>query len=354
MRLLILPGDGIGPEITAVVVDCLSAIDCHFGLGLELEFLEVGTARLAKFGKTAPGDLLDLARAADGIILGPLSTSDYPAGAINVSAVLRKELDLYANIRPSRTLAGATCRPFDLILVRENTEGFLSDRVMAAGSGEVMPTPDLAIAMRKITAGASKRIAQTAFNLARTRKQHVTAVHKNNSLKISDGLFLREVRAISACYPDVLYDEILVDAMASLLVRCPERFDVVVTTNLFGDILSNEASELAGSLGLAGSLNVGSEYAMAQSVHGSAIDIAGRDISNPIGLVSSTAMLLAWLGTRRGRSDILNASASLVDAIDEVLSQPTLRTADLGGICGTHALGQALLNNLKLPGKAFL
>ncbi len=318
-----------------------------------------------------PADLLDRARRADGVVLGPLSTWDYPPsdrGGINVSAVLRKELDLYSNVRPCltrpqlRSVAGSVggrgpdaARGMDLVIVRENSEGFLSDRVMAVGSGEFMPTPDVALAVRKITAAASTRIAEVAAALAATRRRKLTAVHKANSLKLSDGLFLRQVRAVVEKYPGLEYEEVLVDAMAALLVRCPWRFDVVVTTNLFGDILSDEAAELSGSLGLAASLNSGAGHAVAQAAHGSATDIAGQDRANPTALLLSTAMLLRWIADRRGAGGrspdaarVGRASDLLSASVEGVLSDPSLLTPDLGGSCGTARFGEAVAARIQM------
>src|SRR4029078_4293509 len=165
----------------------------------------------------------------------------------------------------------------DLVIVRENTEGFYADRNMYSGSGELMPTPDLALSIRRISATASARIARATFDLAAARRRHVTAVHKANVLGITEGLFLREVQTVARAHPDVIYDEQLVDSMAALVVRDASRFDVIVTTNMFGDILSDEAAELAGSLGLAGSINHSDTHAMAQAQQGSAPHTAGQD-----------------------------------------------------------------------------
>ncbi len=190
-------------------------------------------------------------------------------------------------------------KPMDLVIVRENTEGFYSDRNMFAGSGEFMPDPDMALSIRKVTAKASSRVAKAAFEIARGRRKKVTAVHKANVVKLSDGLFLREVRKVAEAYPDVTLDELIVDAAAAHLIRSPDRFDVIVTTNMFGDILSDEASELSGSLGLGGSINAGENICVAQAQHGSAPDIAGKNIANPTSLILSAAMMFEWLGRRR-------------------------------------------------------
>jgi 3-isopropylmalate dehydrogenase len=234
----------------------------------------------------------------------------------------------------------------DLVIARENTEGFYADRNMHQGSGEFMPTPDLALSVRKVSAHASRRIAEVAFRLAQRRRKKVTAVHKANVLKVGEGLFLREVRAVAARHPEVAYDEQLVDSMAALLVRDAARFDVLVTTNMYGDILSDEAAELSGSLGLAGSINAGDAHCMAQAQHGSAPDIAGQDRANPVSLLLSAAMLLGWLGERHGRQNFVAAQAAIEAAIARLLGDPATRTRDLGGALGTRAFGAALLGRL--------
>src|ERR1043166_4312004 len=209
-------------------------------------------------------------------------------------------MDLYANIRPakSRLGVGLTGKPVDLVIVRECTEGFYSDRNMHMGSGEFMPTEGVAIAMRRITAKCCSRIARRAFEMAMQRRRKVTAVHKANALRISDSLFLSEVRKVAKDFPEVELEERIIDATAALLLRDPMRFDVIVTTNLFGDILSDEASELAGSIGLAASVMVGEDLCVAQAQHGTALGRAGLDTANPSSLILSAAMLLEWLGRK--------------------------------------------------------
>ncbi|MCX7142717.1 MAG: isocitrate/isopropylmalate family dehydrogenase, partial [Proteobacteria bacterium] len=279
--IAILPGDGIGPEITAATRSVLEYLDGKLALGLRFEEYEIGEASLARNGTTLPDAVLEACRASDGVVLGPVSHLTYPPraqGGINPSGELRIKLDLYANIRPSRSREGLQHwgrTAMDLVIVRENTEGFYADRNMHLGVGEFMPTPDLALSVRKITAQASRRIAQTAFELARTRRRRVTAVHKQNMLKMTEGLFLREVREVARQFPDVALDEQLVDSMAALLVRDAARYDVIVTTNMYGDILSDEAAELAGSRGRAASINDVEMQCMAQAQHGASPDIAG-------------------------------------------------------------------------------
>jgi len=234
----------------------------------------------------------------------------------------------------------------DLVIARENTEGFYADRSMHLGPGEFMPTPDLALSVRKVSAKASRRIAEAAFRLAKQRRRKVTAVHKANVLKVGEGLFLREARAVAAQHPQVAYDEQLVDSMAAMLVRDAARYDVLVTTNMYGDILSDEAAELSGSLGLAASINAGDAHCMAQAQHGSAPDIAGKDLANPASLVLSAAMLLGWLGERHGKENFLEAQAALEAAVARLVADPATRTKDLGGALGTRAFGAALLERL--------
>jgi isocitrate/isopropylmalate dehydrogenase len=353
MKILVLPGDGIGPEITAATVEVLESLDRKLALGLRLESHAVGFAALERAGSTLPESVIQACRAADGFILGPADTIAYPPrakGGANPSGDLRIALDLYANIRPSRSYEGLPQwgrTPMDLVIVRENTEGFYADRNMHQGSGEFMPTPDVALSVRKISAPASRRIALAAFRLARTRRRKVSAVHKANVLKLTEGLFLREVRAVAKEFADVAYDEQLVDSMAALLVRDAARFDVVVTTNMYGDILSDEAAELSGSLGLAGSINAGDAHCMAQAQHGTAPDIAGQDLANPFSLLLSAAMLLGWLGQKHAREDLAQAQVVLEAALADLMRNPGTRTRDLGGPLGTRAFSAALCARLR-------
>lgn len=337
MHLLVLPGDGIGPEIVAATETVLAAAAARHSLNLHLVRAGIGLAALAAQGTTIPEAVVEAARAADGVILGPVSHNAYPPvaqGGHNPSGVLRRALGLYANIRPARSRPGVprpVAAPVDLVVVRENLEGFYADRNMAQGPGEFMPEPGIALALRKITAAGSRRIAEAAFALAATRPaRRVTTVHKANVLRLSDGLFLSEVRAVAARHPQVAHDELLVDAAAALMVRDPGRFDVVLTTNMFGDILSDLAAELAGGLGLGASLNLGEGVAVAQAQHGSAPDIAGQDRANPGALIGSAAMLLAHLGARE-------AARGIEAALEAALADPACRTADLGGRLGTRA-----------------
>jgi isocitrate/isopropylmalate dehydrogenase len=354
-RILVLEGDGIGREITRASVKVLSAVDKLFGLNIGFEQATIGFDALKSEGTTFPARTLELAKACEGVVLGPVSHNEYPPiaeGGLNPSGELRKHLDLYANIRPAFTRDAVPYPsrvPFDLVIVRENTEGFYADRSMFLGPGEYMPTPDVALSTRKVTRAASLRIAEEAFRLARLRRKKVTAVHKANVLRISDGLFLGVVRDVAARFPEVAYEEQLVDAMAALLVRDASQFDVIVATNMFGDILSDEASELAGSLGLGASLNLGTTYAVAQAQHGSAPSIAGKDMANPYALIASTAMMLDWLGSRRERNDFLLAAREIRRALDRAIDDPKTRTRDLGGVLGTREFTEAVIAKMEPP-----
>jgi 3-isopropylmalate dehydrogenase len=348
MKLVVLPGDGIGPEICAVTVSILKKLN----LGLTFEEHEVGLASLKREGSTFPARVLEACRAADGIVIGPVSHLDYPPraqGGANPSGDLRIALDLFANIRPARSRKGLPHwgrTPMDLVIVRENTEGFYADRNMHMGIGEFMPTPDVALSVRKITAQGSRRIARAAFEMARARRKKVTAVNKVNVLKVTEGLWLQETRKMSSEFPDIAYEEQLIDSMAALLVRDAQRFDVVLTTNMYGDILSDEASELSGSLGLAASINAGERHCMAQAQHGSAPDIAGQDKANPASLVLSAAMLLEWLGLKKKNQKLVDAGRAIDRAVDALIEDPASRTQDLGGKLGTRAFGEKIAAKL--------
>jgi 3-isopropylmalate dehydrogenase len=349
MRLVVLAGDGIGPEITAATLAVLRAADTRFGLKLELNEMASGVTTLASEGKTLPDPVIAAVRAADGLVLGPSDSYAYAGqggGAVNPSGFFRRSLDLYGNIRPARTYPGLrspTGAEFDMVIVRENTEGFYADRNMEQGNAEILVTPDVVVSMRRITKLCCDRIAASAFKLAQRRRRHVTAVHKANVLTKGDGMFLASCRAEAAKHPGIAYDEVIVDAMAAHLVRAPQKYDVIVTTNMFGDILSDLAIELSGSLGLGGSINAGDRFCMAQASHGSAPDIAGQDRANPASLVLSAAMLLGWHAEQGGPS--ANAFAAAAGAIEAAVAQVIQAqdcTADVGGKLGTAAMGQAL------------
>ncbi|MEO1471205.1 MAG: isocitrate/isopropylmalate dehydrogenase family protein [Pseudomonadota bacterium] len=350
LTLLCLDGDGIGPEITAAARRALAAAAEATGTAITLERMAVGFEALEETGTTMPEAVIERAHAVDGVVIGPVSHNTYPPaeeGGVNPSGTLRKRLALHANIRPARSRHGVptpTGSPVNMIVVRENLEGFYADRNMHEGPGEFMPVEGVALAIRRITAEGSRRIAENAFGLARAHgRRRVTAIHKGNVMRVSDGLFLDTCRAVAARYPGIAYEEMLVDAAAALMVRHPGRFDVVLATNMFGDILSDLASELAGGLGLAASLNVGERHAMAQAQHGSAPDIAGQNVANPTSLIASTAMLLDHLG--RGE-----AAQAINTALDACLASSETRTPDLGGTLSTTAFTDMICRHIAAAG----
>jgi 3-isopropylmalate dehydrogenase len=350
MKIIMIAGDGIGPEISAATKQVINAVKQVFKLNLEIEDEIAGHESLKKYGATVTSMLLKKVEKADGLILGPMSTYDFKdetKGEINPSKFFRKSLDLYANIRPAKTYAGlrSPVNNFNLIVVRENTEGFYADRNMEQGSGEILVTPDVAISLRRITRHCCERIAQSAFELAQVRNKHLTIVHKANVLKIADGMFIDICHEIGKNFPEVLVDDFIVDAMAALLVRTPEKFDVIVTTNMFGDILSDLTAELSGSLGLAASVNAGSKHAMAQAAHGSAPDIAGKNLANPYSLILSSALLLDWYAQRSGNQEYTTAANAIREEIGAAILSKEV-TKDIGGNLGTKEAGEVLAKKL--------
>lgn len=355
MHVVILEGDGIGPEIVGPTAQLFDVLNRRFGARLSWETCPSGLSAHARLGTTFPDAVMEKCRSADGIVLGPLSTSDYPrlgGGGVNASAKLRLELDLFANIRPCRAIGDNPDNPrCDLVVVRENTEGFYAVRTMHAGSGEFSPDPESAFALRKITARACERIARRAFEIARRRRAKVTAVHKVNVLVLTDGLFLEACRSSAREYADVFYEEELVDACAAHLVRAPRDYDVIVTTNLFGDILSNEAAQVAGSLGLAASLNHGANHGLAQAAHGSAPDLAGQDKANPASMLNSVALLLSWRGELDCDAGLADGAHVLEAVVRDVLGCPSFLPPDMGGEAGTAAVQAEILRRVERLGR---
>lgn len=337
----------------------LEAAASKSSLALELIELPIGLEAYRRFGRTLPPETLDTMRDCDGWILGPLMAGSYPKDDKDypmASGRIRKEFDLYANIRPVKSLLprearGGTRSDVDLVIVRENTEGFYPDRNLYKGYGEFMTDPDTVVSLRVVTRKACERISRTAFGLAKSRngKKKVTALHKANVLIEGDGLFLEEVRKASKEYPEVELEELLVDTAALQLVDSPRRFDVILTTNMFGDILSDEAAGLVGGLGLAPSLNAGERYAMAQAVHGSAPDIAGKGIANPVAEILSASMLLEWLGSRfEGDKRLVETARFIERSVIQVLSSRRrgALTADLGGSASTDEFTRNIVRTL--------
>lgn len=343
----VLYGDGIGPEIVpAAVLIADAAVAAAEAAPLTWRELPLGLRAIEECGEATPQATLAALAETDGWLLGPHDSASYPEpfrSELNPSGTIRKHFDLYANVRPVKAFEGgdALAPGADLVIVRENTEGFYADRNTHLGTGEFMPTPDVAIAMGIITRTACERIAREAFELASRRRKRVTIVHKANVLKLTTGLFRDVCREIARDYPDVAVDDFHIDAMTVHLVRRAREFDVVVTENMFGDILSDLAGELAGSLGTAPSLNASRDRAMAQAAHGSAPDIAGQDVANPVAMILSTAMLLEWLGTRHQDEALVRAARIVEEGVGSTLERG-IRTRDMGGAAGCRAFTEAV------------
>jgi len=350
-RLGVLAGDGIGPEIVEATLRVLEAAQQRDKrLRVEWVPLPMGWEAIRKTGSAMPESTVEELEKCDAWILGPHDSASYPAAERqkrNPSGELRHRFDLYANIRPARAYPGlpAVSPEMDLVVVRENTEGFYTDRNMAWGIGEVLATPDVALMLGKVTRQASERIARTAFSLARQRRRRVAIVHKANVIRQAYGLFLEACGDVAKEFPEVTVEDYHIDAMTAHLVRRGADFDVVLTTNMFGDILSDLTGELTGSLGMAPSINAGTGRAMAQAAHGSAPDIAGQGIGNPVGLILSAAMLLSWLSGEHQDAAAAEAGRAIEQAVANTLEVGP-RTRDLGGTAGTKEFTSAILRRL--------
>lgn len=351
----VIHGDGIGREVVGSALRvCRAALEL---CGARVEWTELpgGKDAIEATGLALPPESLRTLERCDGLILGPVDHAAYPryrdGRRQNPSGELRRRFDLYANIRPARTYPGvpAAVADTDLVIVRENTEGFYSDRNMASGNGEFSPTPDVALSVGVFTRAGVGRVTRLAFALAAQRRRHLTVVHKANVLPDTTGMYLRSARELAPAHPDVAWDDLHVDAMAAALVRRAPSFDVIVTENLFGDILSDLAGELVGSLGLAGSLNAGDRYAMAQAAHGSAPDIAGQDIANPVSEIASAAMLLDWLGQRHDDKGLTAAGGAIRTAVAGALAAAPTR--DAGGSATTTEFTDTVIGLLDGAGR---
>ena len=351
LRLGLLEGDGIGAEIVPAAVAVVDAALAAVGApAAQWVSLPVGLTAIDTHGDPIPAETLDALAGMDAWLLGPHDSESYPEPfktRLSPSGTIRKDFGLFANIRPAKSFEGARAvvPGTDLVIVRENTQGFYADRNTFAGTGEFMPDENTAIAMCIITRSAVERIATVACDLAQARRRKLTIVHKANVLRLTTGLFRDVCREVARDYPDVDVDDYHIDAMTAHLVRRADQFDVIVTENMFGDILSDLAGELAGSLGIAPSVNASLDKAMAQAAHGSAPDIAGRNIANPIAMILSSGMLLHWLGTRHDDAALTKAAELIDSAVEETVKAGTM-TPDMGGDCATDRFGDAVAERI--------
>ncbi|GAB3063544.1 isocitrate/isopropylmalate dehydrogenase family protein [Virgibacillus ainsalahensis] len=347
-QIAVMEGDGIGPEIVRETTKVLKfAGDVLEDLNIEYHYLPIGLSSFNQQGSTLPEATIEGLKQCDAGILGPLTTHSYDTNhpeMVNASGKLRKLLDLYANIRPAKSFPGVASRyeDVDLVIVRENTEGMYADRNLFYNTGEFMTDSNTVLSLRVVTRQASERLAKVGFELALSRHKKLSIVHKKNVLREGCGLFYDSCHRIGESYPSVSIDDHHVDAFAMHLVQKPEDFDVIVTTNMFGDILSDQAAGLVGGLGLAPGLNVGESFLLAQATHGSAPDIAGKNLANPISEILSAKMMLEWIGIRNDDHNALHAASLIEVGVEQALSKG-YKTKDLGGNLSTEQFGDHLV-----------
>jgi len=352
LRIGILNGDDIGHEIVPASVEIARAAAELHDVAIDWQPLPIGARALETHGHTLPPETMEALKTLDGWILGPIGHRAYPKvpNAINPHPILRKSFNLFANVRPTRSYPDIGClhEGVDLVIVRENNEGFQPDRNMVIGSGGVRPTDEVTLSVRVITRTGSRRVARAAFELARQRRKHLTYIHKDTVFKLSCGMFVEECKKLAAEYPDVQVDDVIVDTFAMRLVRDPQSFDVVVTTNMFGDILSDEPAGLVGGLGMGPGLGIGDgDVARAQATHGSAPDIAGKGIANPYAMIESTRMMFDWLGHSRRNEGAVRMARSMSQATTAALADAEARTGDIRGRGNTASFTQAVLRHLR-------
>jgi isocitrate dehydrogenase (NAD+) len=329
-KIAVLAGDGIGPEVVEATLMVLDAVQKTGLVRLEYVKGDAGYDVIKKYGTNLPDKTIEKMRRTSACLKGPMTTPEEPGSPRSAAVTMRAIFNLYANVRPARTLPNVeSLKPgIDMIVVRENTEGLYSGK-------EFEVTPDAGVAMRIITRGASERIARFALDLAMKRRKKLAYVHKGNILKITDGIFKKAVLNVAKDYPAVELEDIHIDAAAMQLIRRPESFDVLVTTNLFGDILSDEAAALVGGLGVAAGANIGDNYGMFEPIGGSAPKYTGQNKVNPVAMIEAGRMMLDYLGESK--------AANLVEkATTAVLKEGKVLTYDLGGSAKTSDMGKTI------------
>lgn len=331
-RITVIPGDGIGPSIIESVISVLTQLNC----GFEYDYADAGQTAFKKTGEILPQRTLDLIEKNRVVIKGPLTTP-IGEGHTSINVTLRQHFDLYANLRPVISFPGTRSRyqNIDIVTIRENTEGLYALRnQQVSDDGEVAQT------ISKITRKGAENIVRFAFEFAqKENRKRVTIVHKANILKSTSGLFLKVAKEVASEYPNIQSNDLIVDHTCMHLVMQPEIFDVIVTTNLFGDIISDLCAGLVGGLGLAPGANIGNDCAIFETLHGSAPDLAGKDLANPTSAMLAGAQMLDYLGMK-------DKAAKLRGAIRETLKKGEAITRDLGGVCGTKDFTAAVLKRL--------
>jgi 3-isopropylmalate dehydrogenase len=335
-KISLITGDGIGPELSESAISVLNIIYDKFDLKFDITKLSAGDKALAETGKALPDETVESIKQSDVCLKAPVGES-----AADVIVVLRRMLDLYANIRPAKSYPHmpALRDDIDMVIVRENTEDLYTGKEFSLG--------DSSVALRIISEKASKRIAKYAFETAKQRDsmRKVTCVHKSNVMRITDGMFAKACTDVSKDYPDIAFEEMYVDACAMNLIRQPDQFDVIVTTNLFGDILSDESSQVVGGLGMAPAANIGDNFALFEPVHGAAFDIAGQNIANPSSFLLSIKMMLDWLGNKHNDSQCIEVGQKLESTIFDLV-KTGVKTRDIGGDKSTTEFTKQITDNL--------
>ncbi|QUC65132.1 isocitrate/isopropylmalate dehydrogenase family protein [Nitrosopumilus sp. K4] len=335
-KISLITGDGIGPELSDSAISVLDTIHDKLGLKFEVTKLSAGDKALKETGKALPDETVDAIKSSDACMKAPVGES-----AADVIVVLRRMLDLYANIRPAKSYPHmpALRDDIDMVIVRENTEDLYAGNEFSLGNSSV--------ALRIISEAASKRIAKYAFETAiqRDSMKKVTCVHKSNVMRVTDGMFAKACTDISKEFPDVIFEQMYVDACAMNLIRQPDQFDVIVTTNLFGDILSDESSQVVGGLGMAPAANIGDKFALFEPVHGAAFDIAGQNIANPSSFLLSIKMMLDWLGKKHDDSKCYDVGQKLESTLFDLV-KTGVKTKDIGGDKTTREFTQEITKAL--------
>jgi len=335
-KISLITGDGIGPELSDSAVSILNTINDKLDLKFDITKLLAGDIALKETGKALPDETVSAIKNSDACLKAPVGES-----AADVIVVLRRILDLYANIRPAKSYPHmpALRDDIDMVIVRENTEDLYTGKEFSLGNA--------AVALRIISEYASKRIAKYAFETAKQRNnmKKVTCVHKSNVMRLTDGLFAKSCSEVAKNYPDISFEQMYVDACAMNLIRQPEQFDVIVTTNLFGDILSDESSQVVGGLGMAPAANIGDNFALFEPVHGAAFDIAGKNIANPSSFLLSIKMMLDWLGAKHNDTKCIAVGQKLESVIFDLVKSG-VKTKDIGGDKSTTEFTKKITDNL--------
>ncbi len=350
MKIGILLGDDIGLEVVPEAIKVMKAAAAKAGLAVEWSEHSIGRRGHELHGHTMPEVTVKALEKTDGFLCGPIGHGAYPRNDPTwIMPPLRKRLDLFASIKPVKSYSNipSVHKDVDIVFLREVTEGMQSSDTVFAGGGEFRPNDEISIGMRVVTRRGANRVAREAFEIARTRKRKkVTALHKEPVYRLVCGMFAEECRKVAKEYADVEFEEVLIDGFAMKVVMRPQQYDVVVTTNQFGDIVTDLGAGLVGGLGLAPGLCVGERQAMAQATHGSAPDIAGKNIANPYALIMSGKMLLEWLGRKCNEPKAVDAARMMDVAVDRIVAEAKHLTPDLGGTAGTTGMGDAIVATL--------